>query len=152
MVKMIIKLSLFIVFTFSQPPGVSDRDHENARMMKKWKLIEYLNLNEEQSEKFFVMVNTHQNEMETIHKNNKKLRENIHKMLEEDQLNDNKVDGLIDEFFNNEAEMQKLRRKHHKKIDEVLTAEQTIKYLIVDHKYKKGIKDNLLEGRDNRKP
>ena len=88
MMKMIITLSLFIAFTFSQPPGVSDRDHENARMMKKWKLIEYLDLNEEQSEKFFVMVNAFQKEMKTIHKKKKKLREDIHEMLEEDKLND----------------------------------------------------------------
>ena len=150
MMKMIITLSLFIAFTFSQPPGVSDRDHENARMMKKWKLIEYLDLNEEQSEKFFVMVNAFQKEMKTIHKKKKKLREDIHEMLEEDKLNDNKVDRTIDNFFNNESEIQELRRKHHKKIDEVLTAEQTIKYLIFDHKFKKRIKDQLLEGRKHR--
>ena len=150
MMKMIITLSLFIAFTFSQPPGVSDRDHENVRMMKKWKLIEYLDLNEEQSEKFFVMVNAFQKEMKTIHKKKKKLREDIHEMLEEDKLNDNKVEGLIDKFFNNESEIQELRRKHHKEIDEVLTAEQTIKYLIFDHKFKKRIKDQLLKGRKHR--
>jgi len=147
---MIIYLSLLIAFTFSQPPGVSDRDHQNARMMKKWKLIEYLDLNEEQSEKFFVMVNAHQKEMKTIHKKNKKFREDIHEMLEEDKLNDNKVDGLIDDFFNNESEIQELRRKHHKGTREVLTDEQTLKYMIFDHTFKKKMKDKLLENRGHK--
>jgi Spy/CpxP family protein refolding chaperone len=96
------------------------------------------------------MVNAFQKEMKTIHKKKKKLREDIHEMLEEDKLNDNKVEGLIDNFFNNESEIQELRRKHHKEIDEVLTAEQTIKYLIFDHKFKKRIKDQLLKGRKHR--
>ena len=150
--KMIITLSLFIAFTFSQPPGVSDRDHENARMMKKWKLIEYLDLNEEQSEKFFVMVNAFQKEMKTIHKKKKKLREDIHEMLEENKLNDNKVDGLIEDFFNNESEILELRHTHHKEIGDVLTDEQTIKYVIFDHKFKKKMKGQLLDKRSHRGP
>ena len=150
--KKIICISLFTVIAFSQPPGGPPENHEKVRMMKKWKLIEYLDLKEEQSEEFFIQLNAFQKEMKTIHKKNKKLREDIHEMLEEDKLNDNKVDGLIDDFFNNESEIQELRRKHHKGIDEVLTAEQTIKYLIFDHKFKKRIKDQLLEGRDHRKP
>ena len=135
--KKIICISLFTVIAFSQPPGGPPENHEKARMMKKWKLIEYLDLKEEQSEEFFIQLNAFQKEMKTIHKKNKKLREDIHEMLEEDKLNDNKVDGLIDDFFNNESEIQELRRKHHKEIDVVLTAEQTIKYLIFDHNFKR---------------
>ena len=150
--KKIICISLFTVIAFSQPPGGPPENHEKARMMKKWKLIEYLDLNEEQSEKFFVMVNAFQKEMKTIHKKKKKLREDIHEMLEEDKLNDNKVDGLIEDFFNNESEILELRHTHHKEIGSVLTAEQTIKYVIFDHKFKKKMKDQLLDKRSHRGP
>ena len=66
--KKIVCISLFTVITFSQPPGGLPEDHEKARMMKKWKLIEYLDLNEEQSEKFFIHLNAFQKEMKIIHK------------------------------------------------------------------------------------
>ena len=101
--KKIICISLFIVIAFSQPPGGSPENHEKARMMKKWKLIEYLDLNEKHSEKFLIQVNVFQKEMKTIHNKNKKLREDIHDMLEDNKVNEKKMNGLIDEYFNHES-------------------------------------------------
>ena len=66
--------------------------------------------------------------MRTIHKKNKKLREDIHDMLEDNKVNEKKVNGLIDEYFNNESGILELRHTHHKEIGSVLTDEQTIKY------------------------
>ena len=66
--KKIIYISLFTVFAFSQPPGVPPENHEKARMMKKWKLIEYLDLDEDKSEKFFIQLNAFQKDMRTIRK------------------------------------------------------------------------------------
>ena len=37
---------LILVFGYGQPPGGGIGDHKKARMIKKWKLIEYLDLNE----------------------------------------------------------------------------------------------------------
>jgi Spy/CpxP family protein refolding chaperone len=150
--KKIICISLFTVFAFSQPPGGPPEDHKKARMMKKWKLIEYLDLNEEQSEKFFIQLNAFQKEIKTVHKKNKKLREDIHDMLEVNRVKDKKVDELIDEYFNNESEILELRHTHHKKIGDVLTSEQTVKYLIFDHMFKKRMKDQLLDKRSHRRP
>jgi hypothetical protein len=59
---------LILVFGYGQPPGGGIGDHKKARMIKKWKLIEYLDLNEKQSEKFFVRMNAFQKEMKAIHK------------------------------------------------------------------------------------
>ena len=46
-----------------------------------------------------------------------------------------KVDELIDEYFNNKSEILELQHTYHKEIGNVLTAEQTIKYVIFDHKF-----------------
>ena len=90
--------------------------------------------------------------MRTIHKKNKKLREDIHDMLEVNRVKDKKVDELIDEYFNNESEILELRHTHHKKIGDVLTSEQTVKYLIFDHMFKKRMKDKLLDKQSHRRP
>ncbi len=134
-----------MIFGYSQPPGGAFGDHQKARMIKKWKLIEYLDLNEEQSEKFFVRVNAFQKEMKAIHKKGKTLREEIQDLLEDDNLKDNKVDKLIDEYFDIPLEILNLRRSHHKEIGNILTAEQTVKYLVFDHKFKKNMQDKFLD-------
>ena len=69
--------------------------------------------------------------MKSIRKKEKELRESIHELMDEDKLNKKKVSRLMDEYFQFESEKFDLRRKHHKEIDEVLTAKQTIKYLLL---------------------
>ena len=81
---------MFTVFAFSQPSSGPPEDHKKVRMMKKWKLIEYLDLNEEQSEEFFIQLNAFQKEMKTSHKKNKKLQKDIHDMLEDNKVNEKK--------------------------------------------------------------
>ncbi len=145
---------IIMVIGYSQPPGGGFGDQKKARMIKKWKLIEYLDLSEEQSEKFFVRVNAFQKEMKGIHKKGKNLREEIRDLLEEDKLKDNKVDKLIDEYFDIQSEILNLRRSHHEGIADVLTAEQTVKYLVFDHKFKKSMQDQFLDqkGRHGKGP
>ena len=86
--KKIICISLFTVFAFSQPPSRPPEGHKKVRMMKKWKLIEYLDLNEAQSEEFFIQLNAFQKGMKTIHKKNKKPQEDIHDILEDYKVNE----------------------------------------------------------------
>jgi len=149
--KKILCLSMCIIsFGLSQPPGGPPADHKKARMIKKWKLVEYLDVSEEQSEKFFVKFNTFNKEMKALRKKNKKMREEIHDMLDENKVSKKKVDGLLDEYFDNESEILELRHKHHKEIGDVLTDEQTLKYMIFDHTFKKRIKDQLLEYRGHK--
>ena len=85
-----------LVFGYGQPHGGGIGDHKKVRMIKKWKLIEYLDLNEEQSEKYFVRANPFQKEMKAIQNKNKTLREEIHVLIEDDKLKENKVNHLID--------------------------------------------------------
>ena len=138
---------LILVFGYGQPPGGGIGDHKKVRMIKKWKLIEYLDLNEKQSEKFFVRVNAFQKEMKAIHKKNKNLREEIHELLEDDKIKENKVNDLIDEYFDIQSEILELRRNHHSEIGDILNPEQTVKYVVFDHAFKKRLTDQLFNQR-----
>lgn len=150
--KIIITSILFITFTFTQPPRTSDSEHENARMMKKWKLIEYLDLNEEQSTLFFTMVNEFKKEHKEILQTNRSLRENMHNLVKNDRVEKNDIEKLVNEYFDNRSQIEELRRKHHLRVQEVLNSDQVLKYLLFDHKFKKRLKNKLLEDRDHRKP
>ena len=61
-------------------------------------------------------------------------------------------DIFVKVYFNNKSEILELRHTHHKEIGDVLTDEQTIKYVIFDYKFKKKMKDQLLDKRSHRGP
>ena len=51
-------LTLFSISTLiSAQYGGGSSDHEDALMIKKWKLIEFLDISEDQSDKFFTRIN-----------------------------------------------------------------------------------------------
>ena len=149
---------LSILTLASAQYGGSPRDKrgnsDDTKMIKKWKLIEFLDISEDQSDKFFTRVNSFEREMKSIRKKEKELRESIQELLEEDRLNKKKVSSLMGESFDLEKEKLALRQKHHEDIGDILTLEQTTKYLVFDHHFKKRIKDHLNDrkgaGRRNR--
>ena len=139
-------LTLFSISTliFAQYRGGSS-DHEDARMIKKWKLIEFLDISEDQSDKFFTRINAFEKEMKSIRKKEKELRELIHELIKEDKLNEKKVSRLMDEYFQFENDRLDLRRKHHEDIDDILSPKQTVKYMVFDQHFKKRIKEHLQD-------
>ena len=70
-------------------------------------------------------------------KKNKNLREEIHELLEDDKIKENKVNDLIDVYFDIQSEILDLRRNHHSEIGDILNPEQTVKYVVFDHAFKK---------------
>ena len=143
-------LTLFSILTLvsAQHRGSSSGagpDREDAEMIKKWKLIEFLDISEDQSDKFFTRINAFEKEMKSIRKKEKELRESIHELMDEDKLTEKKVSRLMDEYFQFEREKLDLRRKHHEDIGDILSPKQTVKYMVFEHHFKKRIKDHLKD-------
>ena len=127
------------------PPLGGGLDRENIKMIKKWKLIEFLDISEDQSEKFFTRVNAFEKEMSSIRKKEKELRELIEGFLTEDRLNEKKVSSLMGEYFNLEKDKLDVRQNHHNAIDDILTLEQSAKYLFFNHHFKKRVKEHFKD-------
>ena len=116
----------------------------------KWKLTEYLDLNEKQAEKFFPKMNKHEKNMKEINNKIKLLKENL-----ENQINLQLSNSSY--MTNNKNNIEELRKLEKKKIDinadymlslqTVLEPNQLSKLLIFDKKFKK----ELREGFKNRK-
>ena len=143
-------LTLFSIFTLvsAQHRGPSiggGPDHKDVDMIKKWKLIEFLDISENQSDKFFTRINSFEKEMKAIRKKEKDLRESIHELMDENKLNQKKVKKLMDDFFDFEKEKLNLRREHHSDMDDILSPKQMVKYMVFEHHFKKRIKEHLKD-------
>ena len=146
--KYYLLLIIILAFTFGEEwrGALSDTsDRKNAEMIKKWKLIEFLDISEDQSEKFFTRVNAFEKEMSSIRKKEKELRELIEGFLTEDRLNEKEVSSLMGEYFNLEKDKLDVRQKHHNAIDDILTLEQSAKYLFFNHHFKKRVKEHFKD-------
>ena len=80
MKKMIFIIALCVSLSMMQEA----RSGKNMKVMMKWQLTEYLDLEESQAEKFFPKMNTHEKELKSINKEiiglKNKLEEQINRL------------------------------------------------------------------------
>jgi hypothetical protein len=142
----VIFIICILSIAFSKPWGKSHHgkmDHGDVEMLKKWKLIEFLELEESQSDAFFLHVSKFQKEMKALRSRERELFQSIENSIDENKLTKNMVDTTSKEYFKIENEKVELRRNHHKDVGEVLNPSQLAKYIIFDHHFKKRIKDHF---------
>ena len=145
---------LYVILFIFLLNGQDAHPRKNMKIMMKWKLTEYLDLNEDQAEKFFPKMNMHEKKIRQINNKIKLLKENL-----ESQINlqpSNPVDvyeAKYGDMKNNKNNIEKLRDLEKTKIDikadyllslqTVLDPNQLSKLLIFDKKFKTVLREEL---------
>jgi len=155
MLNSMIKISLLVVivlsFTFSvnaQPP---ERMGERMQALKKIKLLEILDLKEEESDKFLVKYNA-------LEKNIKEKQDQLKDVSDdlEDALRDNKDDKELAELSSKvlkaHKDFQDAVSKRFTEMKEVLNEKQFAKYLVFEKKFLDKVKEILKDRKDRPDP
>ena len=119
------------------------RSGKNMKVMMKWQLTEYLDLEESQAEKFFPKMNTHEKELKNINKEiiglKNKLEEQINSGTSSKQENGRVIQKI------KELEKRKIEAKYQYlgSLDGVLEPNQVSKLMVFDKKFKKSLKEQI---------
>ena len=119
------------------------RSGKNMKVMMKWQLTEYLDLEESQAEKFFPKMNTHEKELKSINKEiiglKNKLEEQINSGTASKQENARVIQKI------KELEKRKIEAKYQYigSLDGVLEPNQVSKLMVFDKKFKKSLKEQI---------
>ena len=119
------------------------RSGKNMKVMMKWQLTEYLDLEESQAKKFFPKMNTHEKELKSINKEiiglKNKLEEQINSGTSSKQENARVIQKI------KELEKRKIEAKYQYigSLDGVLEPNQVSKLMVFDKKFKKSLKEQI---------
>ncbi|MBC8344141.1 MAG: periplasmic heavy metal sensor [Bacteroidetes bacterium] len=131
-----------VILLWTNPAFAQNRPTDSdVRLLKKWKLIENLNLTEEQAEIFFPRVNKLENELEQIGKQKKGLYTEMDRMIENKEVDEKRVDEILNEVNNLEKKEADLLHEHMQDINDVLTPEQKAKYSVFEQRFRKELKN-----------
>ena len=139
MKKMIFIIALCVSLSIMQEA----RSGKNMKVMMKWQLTEYLDLEESQAEKFFPKMNTHEKELKSINKEiiglKNKLEEQINSGTASKQENARVIQMI------KELEKRKIEAKYQYlgSLDGVLEPNQVSKLMVFDKKFKKSLKEQI---------
>ena len=134
----IVCLILCLTFCFAQ-----EERGKNMKVMMKWKLIEYLDLDESQAEKFFPKMNTHEKELKSINKEIKELKDQLEEQISSNSSSKRENKRVIEQI--QELEKNKIDKKfsYIRSLDGDLTPHQVSKLMVFDKKFKKTLKDQI---------
>ena len=141
------KIIFLTVLCFSF--GLSQEDRgKNMRVMLKWKLTEYLDLDESQAEKFFPKMNSHEKDLKSINKEILALKNKIEEQIASNSSSKRENKRMMEKI--QELEKEKIDKKYSyvSSLDGVLTANQISKLLVFDKKFKKSLKDQIRKDPD----
>jgi len=130
--------------------GQDLKPRKNMKVMMKWKLTEYLDLNEEQAEKFFPKMNSYEKKRKDINSKIKLLKENIENQVNMNSSNKRKNRASIEELQKLEKSLIDAKSEYFLSIQNVLEPVQITKLLIFDKKFKKVLKEEL-KNKNNRR-
>lgn len=131
--------------------GQDLKPRKNMKVMMKWKLTEYLDLNEEQAEKFFPKMNTYEKKRKEINSKIKLLKENIENQVNTNSSNKRKNRTSIEELQKLEKSLIDVKSEYFLSIQNVLDPKQVTKLLIFDKKFKKVLKEELKNKKNRRR-
>ena len=121
---------------------------KNMKIMMKWKLTEYLDLSEEQAEKFFPKMNSHEKKMKDINLKINSLKDDLEEYISLGSVTKRENQKIINEIQELEKDRIDLRFNYFKSLDKVLESIQLSKLIIFDKKFKKTLKDQLKKNPD----
>ena len=117
--------------------------------LEKIKLLEILNLDEETAIKFFARMNEHKNTQMNLLEAKKKYLDKIEQLLDTNKPG-NEFREIVEEINGIEIKLIKQKVDFFESIRDLLSDEQVAKLILFDYKFKKDIRDLLIEKGRNR--
>lgn len=136
-------IMMFIIssLSFGQP---GKPDINNVKMMKKWKMVEYLELTEDQSIKFFPRIEKFENTIEDIRIERRRLYEDIEVDIERgNEIELSELESLLSKYRELEEKELQLKHDHISNLTDILTPTQIARYSIFEHKFRVQMRENI---------
>lgn len=147
--KNLIVIGLLLLFSFP----VLSQEHRERRIMdskieqlEKVKLIEALNLSEEQSIRFFARRNEHRKEIEKLELRADDIIRDLEKLT--DEPNDRNIaeqKRLLNEFLDIRVQIENKRKQFILSLNDILSPEQLSKLVVFEKRFKDEIRKILMK-------
>ncbi len=125
--------------SFAQPLERLEEKRDDARerikTIKKWKLVEALNLSEEQTTKVFPRLNDLENQRDAFQDQRRDKMQSLEVLLKDRKTTDDKLLAKIKEIEEFEAQQLQKELQLRDKVKEALTVEQQAKWVLFEAKF-----------------
>lgn len=163
-----LKLSgrFFLIFVFllaaqagyaQRPPGhpfpeegKRERLREEIETMKMWKMLEVLDLTQEQSDKFLPAWRETQKAEKTFREKREDLLKSLEAVLGEEKPDEKKIREILGQLDKERLQMEEVQQRFRQKAEGVLTLQQQARLLLFEDRFEKRMMEIIRQYREKR--
>lgn len=142
MKKSFVLFSIFIVSInlFAQRWEMRENQRKRLEELKKIKLIETLDLNEDESVKFFALYNAHQKKVQSIQREREKIMDQLERLTQNESKFNLKIFEDFEKRLNElDQELFRNRQEFHSSLKNVLTPFKIAKFYVFERRFIKEV-------------
>ncbi len=144
---------LIIILPLTNISAQEIRRQEWQRMhrveqLERVKLIESLNMTEEQSIRFFARRNEHRKEIENIDRKIDESMLEIDRILNSGEIKESALKKLNEDILSNREKIETKRKQFILSLNDILSTEQISKLLLFERRFREEIRDLIIKRRN----
>ena len=125
----------------------AEKVRERIRTVKIWKLTESLDLTSEQSEKFFPIYNTYQDDRMAIEKERFQTLRELKTLLDQENPPDKEITAMLDKLDSFDGKSQANQQQFRKGLKDILTTNQIGRLYVFEMEFMKQLRDIVKDAR-----
>jgi Spy/CpxP family protein refolding chaperone len=130
--------------------GKRERLREEIETMKMWKMLEILDLSEEQSNNFLPAWRELQKAQKFFREKREDLLKSLELVLGEEKPDEGKIKDILRQLEKERVQLEEVQQRFRQKAQEVLTLEQQVKLLLFEDRFEKRMMEIIRQYREKR--
>lgn len=119
-----------------------------VEQLERVKLIESLNMTEEQSIRFFARRNEHRKEIENIDRKIDESMLEIDRIINSGEIKESALKKLNEDILSNREKIETKRKQFILSLNDILSTEQISKLLLFERRFREEIRDLIIKRRN----
>lgn len=144
---------IFVILIFLTIMPAMAQEHQERRkkdnkieQLEKVKLIEALDLTEDQSIRFFARRNKHRKEIEKLEIHSEEVIRDLEKIVQDsNERNVTEQERLLNEFLDIRIQIENKKKQFILSLNDILTTEQISKLVVFEKKFREEIRKILMK-------
>jgi Spy/CpxP family protein refolding chaperone len=130
--------------------GKRERLREEIETMKMWKMLEVLDLTDEQSNDFLPAWREMQKAQKDFWEKREGLLKSLEAVLGEEKPDEGKIRDILGQLEKGRSQLEEVQQRFRQKAQEVLTIEQQAKLLLFEDRFEKRMMEIIRQYRERR--
>lgn len=130
-----------------EPEGRREEIMKKVETLRKWRLIEELNMDEETAAKFLPVLSSLEEKRRVLDRENRETMREIRGYLDARNPDEKRLKDGLEKLEKNRQELMELRNREIQAAKDFLTVEQQARYLIFQREFQREVREIIMRAR-----